>query len=149
MSFCLKLATFVKKVNLSKTACATVLLLEIGVKKLCATLNLLEIGDVCDKAKNCPKLSAQLSLFLKSATFNKMLNLVQITVRNYPFARINIQSYSICCLLQIGENTLRNGAVAWNWLHITPRNCCFAWNWRRNTLRNGRCSWNRRLFANS
>ena len=105
MSFCLKLATFFKKVklvqntvrncpvarnwrqntlrncrfwhwrllltseNLSKTPCATVHFLEICVKALCATLNLAEIGDFCEKAKNCPKHSAQLSLSLKSETF--------------------------------------------------------------------------------
>ena len=38
---------FSKSLTLLKTPCATVLLLEIGVKALCATFVLLQIGDFC------------------------------------------------------------------------------------------------------
>ena len=48
------------RLALCKTACATVLLLEIGVKTLCATVVLLEIGAVCKKAENSAKQKAQL-----------------------------------------------------------------------------------------
>ena len=51
LSLFLKSVTFFRKLNLGKTPCATVLLLEIGVKTLCATVVLLEIGDFCLKAK--------------------------------------------------------------------------------------------------
>ena len=48
------------RLALCKPACATVLLLEIGVKTLYATVVLLEIGAVCKKAENSAKQKAQL-----------------------------------------------------------------------------------------
>ena len=106
-----------KSLNLSKTSCATVLLLEIDTKTLSATVLLLQIGPYCYEAKACekrraqlfccsklaPNHAAQLSLCLKWATFVRKLKLVQ--------------------------NTVRNRAVARNWPQVRLRNFLFASNW--------------------
>ena len=107
-----------KRLTLRKTKCATVLLLEIGVRKVRATVFLFEIGDICWKAKICPKhraqhyccsklaskLSAVISLCLKLVTFVEKLKLVQ--------------------------NPLRSCSVAWKWRQNALRNCRFVLDWR-------------------
>ena len=52
------------RLSLYKTACANVLLLQIGVETLCTTVVLLEIGAMCKQAKNCAKQIAQLKISL-------------------------------------------------------------------------------------
>ena len=64
------------RLRLLKTACANVLLFEIGVETLCAAVVLLEMGAMCKKALNCAKQRAQLKICLNwlvrsvSATWN-------------------------------------------------------------------------------
>ena len=119
------LRLLLKSKNLSKTRCATVLLLAIGrlteglwerglatfnlPKLVCVVNNIQEIRfPVLDKTCKmqraqpccCSKLasnhSAQLSFCLKLVTFVKKLNLVQNTMRNCPVAE------------NWRQNTLRN-----------------------------------------
>ena len=52
---------------MSKTPCATFLLLAFGVQTLCATVVLLQIGPFCKEAKACEKRRAQLSCCSKFA----------------------------------------------------------------------------------
>ena len=85
---------------MSKTPCAIVLLLEIGVISFCELVVLLRICPYCWEAKACekrraqlscclklaPNHTAQLSFCLKWATFLKKLKLVQNTVRSRAIA---------------------------------------------------------------
>ena len=96
-----------------ETPCATVLLLEFGVKTLCATVVVIEIGNFCLKATTCLKPLAQLSCCLKfgckhSAQLTLYLNLASFVTN-----------------LKLIQNTVRNCPIARNWHQKSLRNCRF------------------------
>ena len=142
---------FISSLNLSKTPCATFLLLEIGVQPLCATVVLLQIGPYCKKAKACEKRQAQLSYCSKFAPSQtaqlsfcsklgrivRKLKPVGDCVRNCPvnsnWCLFLKKSKDVCktpcaivLLLKICVHTF---PFARHWPQIILCNCRFAWNW--------------------
>ena len=96
------------------------LLLEIGLKSLCATVVLLQIGPYCSEGKACVKHRAQLSWFLKLVSKHS----VQLT--------FCLKLATFVKNLKFVKNTVRNSAVAWNWLFDIKR----VGNWSENAMRN-------------
>ena len=119
-----------------------------------ATVLLIKIGDFSEKAKTCPKHSAQLSCSLKLASKHtaqppfcfklarivRKPRLVKKAVNNFRFAQKLAPNHTAqlsFCLkwatfntkLKLVQNTVRKPAVAQNWPDVGLRNCRFAWNW--------------------
>ena len=118
--------------NLSRTPCATVLLLKIPLKTLCTTVVLFKIGDFCEKAKPCAKQSAQLSYCSKLASKHSAQVSFCFKLGSKHSAKLTfcLKLVSIVKNLKFVQNTVHNCPVSSSWRQNTLRNCHFAWIWR-------------------